>query len=75
MKATDLQRERVKSLFDVVSSIVIMVSDQFVARKGSQIFARIDQKLDDLVRGGTMDKHRRGVGPPASVDVQLQQEL
>jgi len=57
---------------------VIEMTAQFAASEGSQIATTIDEKLrvgDIVFLGEAMEKHRRGVGPAAVVDVNFQQQF
>ena len=78
MKAVDSHRDGLKPLFDVVSVAIVELTAQLSAREGSQIAASIDEKLcfvDIVFLGKPVQKRRRGVGPAAAVDVDLQEKL
>ena len=78
VKAVDPHRDGLEPFLDVVPGGIVEVTAQVVASEGSQIPTSIDEKLrvgDIVFLGEAMQKRRRGIGPAAAVDINLQQQL
>ena len=76
VKSVDPHRHRLKPLFDVVSITIVQLTAQFSSCRGSQIAASIDEKLcivDIVFLSEPVQERRRGIGPAAAVDVDIQQ--
>jgi len=78
VKAVDPHGHGLEPFFDVVPGGIVELTAQFVACEGSQVAASIDEKLrvgDIVFLGESVKKRRRGVGPAAAVDINLQEQL
>jgi hypothetical protein len=78
MKAVDPHRDRLEPFFDVVPLAIFEPTAQIMSEEGSQVPASIDEKLgvgDVVFLRESMQKRRRGIGPAAADNVDIEQQL